>query len=292
MKLKIKSPGSATIINAIATGRGSAFGIGLNIVCKAETQDSLITAENDVGADTKFMEDCARNVFETYGISENEFGIDLKTTSTLPMASGLSSSSALSNGITAITSKIISQEFDLKPLNDYEIINLAIESSLKAGVTITGAFDDATASYFGGVVVTDNAAREILIKEKMKEYPILIYMPDEISESGSSDVNRMKLLAPLVETAYEIAISKDYLKALNLNGLIYSATLNFNSQIAIEALNAGALASGLSGTGSSFVAVCSEDTVGDVKEVWQDNFEGQIFETFVDNEGCTFIKTP
>ncbi len=51
-------------------------------------------------------------------------------------------------------------------MNDLEIVNLAIDSSLEAGVTITGAFDDATASYFGGVTVTDNINREIIIKEK------------------------------------------------------------------------------------------------------------------------------
>lgn len=289
MKKTIRSPGSATIINAIATGSGSAFGIGLDIVCKAKTQDCSITAKNDVGADTKFMEDCARNVFETYGICEDEFGIDLETVSSLPMASGLSSSSALSNGITAITSRIVSEEFDLNPLNDYDIINLAIESSLKAKVTITGAFDDATASYFGGVVVTNNRYHEMIVRERMEEFPILVYMPDEISESGSSDVNRMKLLAPLVESAFEMARKGDYFKALNLNGLIYSATLDFNSQIAVEALNAGALASGLSGTGSSFVAICEEDSLDDVRDVWNDNFEGKVIETTVDNDGCTFI---
>ncbi|MDO5848312.1 MAG: shikimate kinase [Methanobrevibacter sp.] len=288
MKKTVRSPGSATIINAIATGSGSAFGIGLDIVCKAKTQKSSITARNDVGAETKFMEDCARNVFETYGISEDEFGIDLETKSTLPMASGLSSSSALSNAITAVTAKIISEEFDLELFNDYDIINMAIESSLKAKVTITGAFDDATASYFGGVVVTNNRYHEMIVKERMEEFPILVYMPDEISKSGSSDVNRMKLLAPLVESAFEMARNGDYFKALNLNGLIYAATLNFNSQIAIEALNAGALASGLSGTGSSFVAICEVDCVDEVKDAWA-QFEGRIIETTVDNEGCTFI---
>ena len=288
MKKTVRSPGSATIINAIATGFGSAFGIGLNITCEAKTKNSSITAKNDVGAETKFMEDCARNVFETYGISEDDFGIDLKTKSTLPMASGLSSSSALSNGITAITAKIISQEFGLEPLSPYDIINLAIESSLRAKVTITGAFDDATASYFGGVVVTNNRYHELIVKEKMERFPILVYMPDEISKSGSSDVNRMKLLSPLVESAFEMARKGDYFKALNLNGLLYSATLGFNEQIAIEALDAGALASGLSGTGSAFVAICEDDKVDDVKDAWS-NFEGRIIETTVDNDGCKFI---
>ncbi|MCC9261839.1 MAG: shikimate kinase, partial [Methanobrevibacter woesei] len=281
MKKVVRSPGSATIINAIATGFGSAFGIGLDIVCNAKTQLHSITCSNDVGADTSLMELCVSNVFDYYNINTDEFGLDIKTTSELPMASGLSSSSALSNAVTAISSKIISEEFNLEPLSDFDIINLAIESSLKAKVTITGAFDDATASYFGGVTVTDNGARKILIKEPMEELPVLVYMPNFISKSGSSDVNKMKLMAPLVETAFEIAKNKDYFKALNLNGLIYAAALGFDSSIAIEALNAGALASGLSGTGSSFVAICEEDKIDDIKEAWS-LLDGRVIETFTD----------
>ena len=285
MKKIVRSPGSATIINAIATGFGSAFGIGLDIVCEAKTSSNSIKCSNDVGADNSLMELCVKKVFNHYNISEDEFGIDLKTKSSLPMASGLSSSSASSNAIVKVTSSIVSQEFDLKPLDDLEIINMAIDASLDAGVTITGSFDDATASYFGGVVVTDNKNREFIIKEKMPDYPILVYMPNFYSKSGDSNPERMKLLAPLVETAFEFAKQKDYFKALNLNGLIYAATLGFDSTIAIDALQAGAIASGLSGTGSSFVAVVSDDSIDDVEQVWA-KYDGQVIRTKVDNDGC------
>ena len=285
MKKYVRSPGSATIINAIATGFGAAFGIGLDIKCVAKTTDDSITCSNDVGADTSLMEICAEKVFNHYNIDKNEFGIDLKTESTLPMASGLSSSSASSNAIVKVTSSIISEEFDLKPLTDMEVVNMAIDASLQAGVTITGSFDDATASYFGGVVVTDNRNREFIIREKMDEYPILIYMPNFYSKSGDSNPDRMKLLAPLVETAFDFACQKEYFKALNLNGLLYCATLNFDPTIAIDALDAGALASGLSGTGSSFVAIVNEESIDDVKESWM-KYEGNVFLTHVDNDGC------
>lgn len=288
MKKLIRSPGSATIINAIATGFGSAFGIDLDIKCEAKTQNSSITCSNDVGAPTDLMEICAKRTFEKYGISSDDFGLDIKTKSELPMASGLSSSSALSNGVVSITSKIIADEFNLEPLNDLEIINLAIDASLEAKVTITGSFDDATASYFGGVVVTDNKNRKFIIKEEMEQYPVLVYMPNFCSKSGSSDVNRMKVLAPLVDVAFDLAKSGNYLKALNLNGLIYANTLGFDSNIAIDALEVGALASGLSGTGSSFVAICEEDMVDDIKETWS-KYGGQVIETKVDNIGCSFI---
>jgi shikimate kinase len=288
MKKTVRSPGSATIINAIATGFGSAFGIGLDIICDAKSTSESITCSNDVGADDKLMKLCVEKVFNHYDINDSDFGIDLKTKSSLPMASGLSSSSASSNAIVKAVSSIVSEEFDLKPLNDMEIINMAIDASLDAGVTITGSFDDATASYFGGVVVTDNRKREFLLKEKMEEHPILVYMPNFYSKSGDSNPDRMKLLSSLVETAFEFAKQKNYFKALNLNGLIYSATLGFDSKIAVDALEAGALASGLSGTGSSFVAIVSDDSIDDVKETWS-KYEGRVLETCVDNRGCQLL---
>ena len=288
MKRTVRSPGSATIINAIATGFGSAFGIGLDIVCEAKSIKSGIECFNDVDADNTLMELCVKRVFDHYNISQEEFGVNLKTTSKLPMASGLSSSSASSNAIVKAVSEIVSQEFDFKPLDDLEIINMAIDASLEAGVTITGSFDDATASYFGGVVVTDNKNREFIIKEKMEEHPILVYMPNFYSKSGDSNPERMKLLSPLVETAFSFAKDRNYFKALNLNGLIYSATLGFDSAIAVDALEAGAIASGLSGTGSSFVAVVSPDSIDDVRESWS-KYEGKVIETAVDNIGCVLI---
>jgi shikimate kinase len=288
MKKTVRSPGSATIINAIATGFGSAFGIGLDIECEAKTMSSGISCVNDVGADTKLMELCVNKVFNHYDIDNGEFGISLKTKSKLPMASGLSSSSASSNAIVKVTSEIISQEFDLKPLSDLEIINMAIDASLDAKVTITGSFDDATASYFGGVVITDNKKREFILKEKMDDYSILIYMPNFHSKSGESNVGRMKVLAPLVETAYDFACNRNYFKAINLNGLIYSATLGFDSSIAIDALSCGALASGLSGTGSAFFAIVDEESMDDVRDVWR-GYEGRVIETQVDNKGCCLL---
>ena len=288
MKKTVRSPGSATIINAIATGFGSAFGIGLDIKCEAKTTSDSILCSNDVGADNSLMELCVKSVFNHYDIDENDFGISLKTKSTLPMASGLSSSSASSNAVVKATSSIISEEFDLKPLDDLETVNMAIDASLEAGVTITGSFDDATASYFGGVVVCNNRKREFIIREKMSESPILVYMPNYYSKSGDSNPERMKLLAPLVETAFGFAKDKDYVKALNLNGLIYSATLGFDSSIAVDALQAGAVASGLSGTGSSFVAIVRDDSIDDVKDAWS-KYEGRVIETKVDNDGCMIL---
>ncbi|KZX17443.1 shikimate kinase [Methanobrevibacter filiformis] len=285
MKVNVRSLGSATIVNAIAIGKGSAFGIDLDILTKSKSITSGIKCSSDIGADTTLMELSAKKVIDYYNV---DFGVEISTKSNLPMASGLSSSSALSNAVCKSIAILISEEFDLKVISDIEIINLAINASLDAGVTVTGAFDDATASYFGGVTVTDNISRKIIIKEDFENYNILIYMPNKGAMTSNSDVNRMKLLSPLVKMGYNLALKRDYLNAMNLNGLLYSSTLGFDSEIAIDALNSGALASGLSGTGSSFVAICNDDKIDDVKDAWS-SYSGRIIETKVNNIGTTVL---
>ncbi|MBQ6138199.1 MAG: shikimate kinase, partial [Methanobrevibacter sp.] len=80
----------------------------------------------------------------------------------------------------------------------------------------------------------------------------------------------------------------DSLEALSLNGLRYGNALGFDNNIALDALQAGALASGLSGTGSSFVAIVDESSIDGVKEAWA-SYEGKVLETEVDNRGTRFI---
>jgi shikimate kinase len=83
-------------------------------------------------------------------------------------------------------------------------------------------------------------------------------------------------------------MNREYLEALTLNGLLYGNVLGFDNNIALDALQAGALASGLSGTGSSFVAIVEESSIDGVKDAW-DSYEGSVIETKVDNLGTRFI---
>ncbi|MBO7444283.1 MAG: shikimate kinase, partial [Methanobrevibacter sp.] len=279
---KVLSPGSATIINAISTGFGAAFGIGLAIEAEAKFSSRGVNCSSDLGVDPHLMNLCVEKVLDHYKIGSdldfddiipsldfgNGEGIEVKTKSNLPLGSGLSSSSALSNAVVMATAALVAGEFYLEPMTDLEIVNYGIDASLEAGVTITGAFDDASASYFGGLSITDNANREIIHQERMPDYDILVFMPDKESLSGSSDVDRMKLVAPFVRIAYNKALDGDYLEAMTLNGLLYGNVLGFDNNIALDALQAGALASGLSGTGSSFVAIVDDSSVDDVKDAW------------------------
>lgn len=305
LNTKVRSPGSATVINAISTGYGSAFGIKLyvNAEVKFKGPKSSILCETDSFVDTKLMELCVEKVIERFGILriggelkylDLQTGVSVKTTSTLPAASGLSSSSATSNAVVMATARAIMNEygFELEDagLNELDLLNLAIDASLEAGVTITGAFDDASASFFGGLTVTDNMKRKILQKKNMEEQNILIHMPDRKSPTAKSDVGRMKLLAPWVKMAFDEALNGRIYSALTLNGLLYCSALGFDSNIALDALDAGAVAAGLSGTGPSFVAVANNRNADKVEESWS-SYPGRVIRTGVDNEGTKVVRS-
>jgi shikimate kinase len=69
LKTIVQSPGSATIINAISTGCGSAFGIKLYVTAEAEikaSNSSSITCVADGDIDTTLMEICVRRVVDRF----------------------------------------------------------------------------------------------------------------------------------------------------------------------------------------------------------------------------------
>jgi len=299
MKTIVKSPGSATIINAIATGYGSAFGIKRYITAEVQLKgsDSIIICKSNKNIDTTLMEICVKKVVnrfkEIYNNIEFDTGFSVNTKSTLPVSSGLSSSSATSNAIVIATAKALMKEYNITSnnrINDLELLNIGVDSSLEAGVTITGAFDDASASFYGGLTVTNNKTREILKMHEMEQQNILVYMPNIISPTAQSDVRRMKLIAPQVKIAFNETLNGNIYDAMTLNGILYCASLAFNPKIALDALNAGAFAAGLSGTGPAFVAIASNENVDKVMEVWS-SLPGQVFCTEVDNEGTRVIDS-
>ena len=88
---------------------------------------------------------------------DNRFGAEIKTWSNIPVAKGLKSSSAAANATALAATAALG-----KTLDDLELVKLGVEAAFDAKVTVTGAFDDACASYFGGVVITDNLNRQII----------------------------------------------------------------------------------------------------------------------------------
>jgi len=139
-------------------------------------------------------------------------------------------------------------------------------------------------------VVTDNLKRRIVKRfEIAEDLAILFYVPTEKAYTISSDVRRMKEVASLVKIAYKEALKGNFWAALTLNGLIYSSALGYSPSIAVDALMAGALAAGLSGTGPAVTAIVSEEKKDLVREAFK-AYEGEVLEARVNHEKARAVE--
>ena len=282
------SYGAATIVNAIATGKGAAFGVDLWTKAEVQLTSNPRVIEGEIASDPAekptLIEKTVKRVLKHFGVEE-KFGAKVKTWSNIPIARGLKSSSAAANAIALATVAALDKELD-----DLAIINLGVDGALDARVTITGAFDDACASYFGGIVITDNVKRRIVKRFEISEdLTVLFYIPEKKAYTMNANVARMRLVAPLVKIAYREALKRNFWSALTLNGLIYSSALSYNPSIALDALMAGALAAGLCGKGPAVTVVVSNEKVDSVKDALAD-YEGKILQAKLNHEKAKVLS--
>jgi shikimate kinase len=280
--------GAATIVNAIALGKGAAFGVDLWTKAEVKLTDEPNVFKTEIISDPKestvLAEKTVSRVLQKFCLDKS-FGAKIKTWSNIPAAKGLKSSSAAANAIALASIAALRETLD-----DLEIINLGVEAAFDAKVTITGALDDACASYFGGIVITDNLKRKIVKQLSLEEdLVVLFYLPSQKAYTADSNVVRLQTIKPLVEIAYKEALEGKIWEALTLNGLIYSSASGYNPAIALDALAAGALAAGLCGKGPAVTAVTFKDKRDSVKASLQ-NYGGEILETRLNSEKAKVIS--
>jgi shikimate kinase len=286
-KAEALSHGAATIVNAIALGKGAAFGVGLWTKAEVRLTDepAIITGEitSDPNESTVLIERTVARVFQYFDVKKR-FGAKVKTWSDIPIARGLKSSSVAANATALAAVAALGETLD-----DLAIVKLGVEAAFDAKVTVTGAFDDACASYFGGAVVTDNLKRKVIKRFTLPEgLTVLFHVPSSKAYTGDSDANRLRTVKPLVKIAYKEALKENLWAALTLNGLIYSAALGYDASVALDALAAGALAAGLCGKGPAVTAVVSDDKIDSVKIALQCH-EGEVLHACLNHEKAKVI---
>ncbi len=270
--------GAGTIINAIATWKGAAFAIDLKTTAEVEISDRYRGVKGKVagGGDARLIERCVELVLRRFKIKS---GARVKTWSEVPMARGLKSSSAAANA--SMLAALSALDEKLEPL---EAVKLGVKAARDSGVTITGAFDDACASFLGGIVVTDNR-EHILIKRIEYEAVAVIYVPDRLAFTKDVDVKRVETIAPFVDIAFDLALEGEFELAMTLNGLLYCSALGFNPEPIISAIESGARAASLSGKGPAIIALADEDDVKEIRRDWR-KLRGKIIISKVNNTGA------
>ena len=278
---RAKAPAAGTILNALATGVGSAFAIDTETTATVELDDSDgIRGEiaEDPDADANLIERCVELVLETEG---SEFGATVRTESDVPMASGLKSSSAAANATVLATLSALDVE-----MRREDACRIGVQAARDVGVTVTGAFDDASASMLGGVTVTDNTEDELLARDEV-EWDVLVWTPPERSFSADADVSRCRQVAPMADLVADLALDGEYGRAMTVNGFAFSGALGFSAEPMIDAMPDVEGVS-LSGTGPSFVAVGGREVLEDVRKRWS-SLEGTTWLTTTQTDGTRTI---
>lgn len=274
MKARSTMHGAVSIVNAIATGNGSALGISLTVTAEVEVSKGrgvkFLTGKND----DRLVNNIVRNTLPADMLEKSQVTIRVK--SEIPIGYGLKSSSAVSNAVALACSRIVQEKVD-----DLAVLDAAVRSSLDAKVTITGAYDDATACYFGGFVVTDNYNRRLIKREQAPDnLHAVIFLPGGTLRGS---VSKLSDLSDLFTDAYDLAEGGEYWKAMKLNGVLASAALGSSYKPVLAALEQGALAAGISGNGPSIAAVAYEDELDDIKNAFS-KFNGRVIVSKVNNQ--------
>ncbi|MGB7936701.1 MAG: shikimate kinase [Nitrososphaeraceae archaeon] len=281
MTIKVTSivHGAISIVNAVATGYGSAMGISLNVKVEiiSKKGSGLIFQK---GGGSLMIKKIIYDVLQSKYINNNQLLININ--SEVPSGMGLKSSSAVSNAVAlaciSLTNKEISDEF---------VLNSAVDASLYAKTTITGAYDDSTACYYGGFVTTDNYKRKIWKRENSPmDISAVIFLPNN---KKRGDVTRLKLLSDIYLEAFQLANSGQYWKAMTLNGVLTSSLLSNSYTITRMCLENGALAASISGNGPAIAAVVRESEVQKIKSVLS-NLDGRVIISRTNNQKASTVR--
>jgi len=271
--------GAISIVNAVATGFGSSLGISLKVKVEmvAEKGSGIIfESGNSNKMINRIIEDVLSPKFTA------EYLLKIRINSEIPLGVGLKSSSAVSSAVALACKGLISDN-----VQDQQVLDSAVAASLFARTTITGAYDDATACYYGGFVVTDNYNRKILRQDDCPDdVAVIIYVPKNCQRG---DLSKLKLLSELYNDAFNLAYSGNYWKAMILNGILNSSVLLGDYLPARLALENGALAAGMSGNGPSTAAVARKEDANQIRSVFA-RLNGYVIVSPINNNKATLVK--
>lgn len=276
MRAKALARGGVTVVNAIATGKGASLAIDLPLEAEVEllddSTDVRVTMTPDAHEDPGLAQAVVAELNRRLGTS---YGANVLTRSRIPVSRGLKSSSAAANAIGLAANKAV-HLMEGRSLPEKDVLLLGVDAAIAAGVSVTGAYDDASASMLGGLCITDNRERRLLARfEPDLDLSAVLLVPAR--KVRKKDVKGLPYtaVAPLVARAHALALSREWPEAMTLNGLAYGALYSVDPAPAVAALAAGALGAGLSGTGPAIAALAHEADLKAVEEAFR-AFPGEV----------------
>jgi shikimate kinase len=141
-----------------------------------------------------------------------------------------------------------------------DVERLAVGASRRAGVTLTGAYDDQAAVVRGGCQLADTRGDRVLASLPVEPWQVALWVPERSIPKEAVRPVDVSSVRSAVQAAEDLARGGDIPGALTANGRAYheayaAAGLPVDDLPARVALRAGALGAGLSGTGPAVAAL-------------------------------------
>jgi shikimate kinase len=258
-----------TILNGIRSQYASAVAIDINFMVSITPYSKLdILIEPPV--DDILVKSCLKKFEEYTQIIIKNIKILIK--SNLPPARGLKSSSAVSSAIIDCLSKYYNIGLSTK-----EIIEIGAIASINANVSISGAYDDAYASYCGGLAITMNYEKELVkllnIPDVLKNLNVVLLV-SKTHLTKSSIKPETNVDENLIKLAYDYLMKEKFLDVIKLNTEAYGSVLLPNYSIIEELFSIkNVKAVGLNGTGPSLYLLTEGSIeIQDIKSI-SSNYE-------------------
>lgn len=253
--------GAFTIINGIASGQGGACGVALRFLARfqltdrpGEVRSGFAGPGSNSHMDDRLVRACAHRLLSDAGLLQSH-GARVDTVSEIPASRGLKSSSAASNAILLAGLAALD-----RPREPMMVVRMGVDCAVEAGVTLTGAFDDAVATMFGGAVLTDNLRRSVVAwPEVPRDLRVHFLITDRKIQKDSLKREDFAPIHDQVETAFRLALDGDVAGAITLNGRAYAPIVGVDDAPARAALAAGAWAAGMTGTGPAIAVICTAE---------------------------------
>jgi len=268
--------GAVSLVNAIATGSGAAVGIDTFVKTTLEVKEGTgiyITSDNKT-ISSRLINKVIQNSVPKKQLEKTRLELDFQ--SNIPTGYGLKSSSAISTAVSMACSKAFQRKF-----TDKKILKIGVESSIQTKVSLTGAYDDACACYYGGFNVTNNYKRSLVLRRPApNNLQAIIFLP---KSRKRGNLKKLKNFKPAFEKAWELAKNGDYWNASILNGIATSSILNSNPELIFKLIEKGAIGATVSGNGPSIMAITKKGHNSNIKKEFS-SLEGNIIISNINNK--------
>lgn len=253
------SHGAITVMNAIPCGIGATIGVDMitRAVFEEGGTEKVVHISGNPGEDDTAARLCVSAAYDLAGVEEPE-GWRLTTESDIPVSRGLKSSSAACNAVLRAVTDLL----DLR-IDTVELIRTGVGCAMKAGVTVTGAFDDACGCGMEGLVMTDNDSNKMLGRSDIGEHDVVIHVPGKMIRKTGLPLEALRARGPEMRRLAS-SLMDDPFGVMTSNGKIVSEAMGLDNDMAEHMLALGATGAGITGTGPATAAVFPSGTGRDV----------------------------